>query len=475
MLNMKKGLAIVLAAATALTFAPVSTLGLQGVVEAQADTAQSLAAWTTAGSANYSGSAQTITVDSTKDSTPTDITLAITNNGSKPFTSVTATPNIDGVTVKDTDVKNLTATQTANLTFTVAPDAAEKASTPITVTAKSADGSYTYGFNLVITNAKKKADALKDAKDQISGVDTNVYIQRSTGSSVTIKPSYVAENGKNYNASNYKFSVVAKTAFDSTGLTAQTSVPVDNLGDGSTHVAKVESAATGSVKLTVDKELDATSTIDAYLVAYKLNSDDGKYTPVAYNPITINPYAVESDLVLSDKYNSGVSVIIDKKTPSSILDNAEVYDRTTGKKVTNLSSATASIAFSNKAIASIDNNGYLEGKMLGSEDATITAAYKDASDVTFIATKTLRVNVISNSSSVIKVTADGSKDAANLGTSDAPIRLNVKTNKTFDLSKYVYVSDPANTTIAYKSDNNKNTVSDAGVVNATAAVDQFIV
>ena len=36
MLNMKKGLAIVLAAATALTLAPVSTLGLQGVVEAQA-------------------------------------------------------------------------------------------------------------------------------------------------------------------------------------------------------------------------------------------------------------------------------------------------------------------------------------------------------------------------------------------------------------------------------------------------------
>ena len=36
MLNLKKGLALVLAAATALTFAPVSTLGLTGVVQAQA-------------------------------------------------------------------------------------------------------------------------------------------------------------------------------------------------------------------------------------------------------------------------------------------------------------------------------------------------------------------------------------------------------------------------------------------------------
>ncbi len=43
MLNMKKGLAIVLAAATALTFAPVSTLGLTGVVEAQAAPAATIA------------------------------------------------------------------------------------------------------------------------------------------------------------------------------------------------------------------------------------------------------------------------------------------------------------------------------------------------------------------------------------------------------------------------------------------------
>ncbi len=44
MLNMKKGLAIVLAAATALTFAPVSTLGLTGVVQANATALSSVAA-----------------------------------------------------------------------------------------------------------------------------------------------------------------------------------------------------------------------------------------------------------------------------------------------------------------------------------------------------------------------------------------------------------------------------------------------
>jgi len=477
---MKKGLAIVLAAATALTFAPVSTLGLQGVVEAQAADVTTLANWTTAGTANYADDTQTFTVDSTKTGASQTFKLHVKNDGANALTNLAVNTNsIAGLTATvPTEAKTLAKDAEADITFTVAANAAKKTSTAVTVTSTVSGGSsYTYTFNLVITNAKKEADeaaAFAAAAEKISGVDSNVYIQRSTGSSVTIKPSYVTENGRENNASNYKFTV-QNTISD---LSEVTTVPVADLTlTGGAGKVNIDSASTGSVKLTVDKsaQLDATKTASAYLVAYKLNSSNGNYTPVAYNSITINPYAVESDLVLSDKYNSGVSVIIDKKTPSSILDNAEVYDRTTGKKVTNLSSATASIAFSNKAIASIDNNGYLEGKMLGSEDATITAAYKDASNVTFIATKTLRVNVISNSSSVIKVTADGSKDAANLGTSDAPIRLNVKTNKTFDLSKYVYVSDPANTTIAYKSDNNKNTVSDAGVVNATAAVDQFIV
>ena len=479
MLNMKKGLAIVLAAATALTFAPVSTLGLQGVVEAQADTAKSLTAWDHAGTANVTAT-ETITVDSTKDSTPTDITLSIKNDGTKAFTNVTATPTITGVTVNTDDVKTLGVGSTKNMTFTVAANAAKKASTEITVETTDADSSkHTYKFNLVITNATKDAAdaaALADVQDKISGVDSNIYIQRSKASSVTITPSYVTENGKENNAANYKFTVVDET-HKLSDLSEADSVPVDDV-TGDAGKVNVESAATGSVKLTVDKaaELDTTKTISAYLVAYKLNSATGKYTPVAYNPVTINPYAVSADLVLSDKYNSGVSVLLNKTTPDSILANADVYDAKTGTKIAGagLDDTKASIAFKNEAIASIGTDGKITGTKLGSETATITVPYT-VGTVKGIATKQLRVNVISDSSSVVKVTADGSKDAANLGTSDAPIRLNVKSNKTFDLSKYVYVSDPANTTIAYKSDNNKNTVSDAGVVNATAAVDQFIV
>jgi len=477
MLNMKKGLAIVLAAATALTFAPVSTLGLQGVVEAQAADVTTLADWTTAGTASYADDTQTITVDSTKDGNNQTFKLHIKNNDStNAFTALTVS-GVPGTVTNDITTNHtdtLAANTGADITFTVPAKEAKLSSTPVTVQSTVGGKNYTYKFNLVINQDTKDAadKAFADAAGNISGVDSNIYIQRSTGSSVTINPSYVTENGKENNAANYKFTVQSSI----TNLNSVTSVPIADLSQTGGGKVNVESAPAGSVKLTVDSaaQLDPAKTaISAFLVAYKLDSRVGNWTPVAYNPVKINPYAVSADLVLSDKYNSGVSVLLNKSTPDSILANAEVYDAKTGTKIAGAAPTvgSASIAFSNVAIASLAG-GVLTGTKLGSETATITVPYT-VGGVTGVATKQLRVNVISSDSSVIKVTADGSKDAAALGTEKAPIRLNVKSNKTFDLSKYVYVSDPANTTIAYKSDNNKNTVSAAGVVNATVAVDQF--
>lgn len=93
MLNMKKGLAIVLAAATALTFAPVSTLGLTGVVEAQA-------ANTTTTKDVASGD-QTATINLTKGTAYTDGTNAfeytITTAGN--LTADGSNPTVAGLTV----------------------------------------------------------------------------------------------------------------------------------------------------------------------------------------------------------------------------------------------------------------------------------------------------------------------------------------------------------------------------------------
>lgn len=472
MLNMKKGLAIVLAAATAFTFAPVSTLGLQGVVEAQAAEVTTLADWTNAGTVNFADDAQTITVDSTKTGSGQTFKLHIKNDDtSNAFTNLAVTGAPAGVTTDADSSKTLKSNGEADITFTVPANQA-KGTSAITVTSTVNSKSYTYKFNLAVN--QDTADAAL-AKGKIAGVDENIYIQRSSGSSVNIVPSYVTVNGREESASNYKFTVATVAP---TSLSSVDSVPVNDLTIQTSNKLNIDSPATGSVKLTVDKTstLTAGTSADAYLEAYKLDSSTGKYTLVAYNAIKINPYAVSSDLVLSDDYNNGVSVLLDGTTNGSIFDGAKVFDSKTGTQVANPSFtvASASVAFANEAIATLGTDGKLTGTKLGSETATVTIPYT-VGGVSAIATKTLRVNVISSNSSVIKVTADGSKDAATLGTAEAPIRLNVKSNKTFDLSKYVYVSDPANTTIAYKSNNSRNTVSDAGVVNATVAVDQFVV
>ena len=474
MLNMKKGLAIVLAAATALTFAPVSTLGLQGVVEAQAAT-DKVDAVTISGDDFLIGT------------TAKDFTVS-TKNSSK------ASEDVD-TPASEVNVKVLDSTGADKTTeFTITKTAGAAGSGQTTVSIKNTAGvvakaDYTVEVTVNGKTATKTLAVYKDqdektaadakaaaeaTKGNIKGVDSNIYIQRSTGSSVNITPSYVTENGKENSASNYKFTVETT---EPSAPNSVTSVPIADLTVSSGTV-NIDSPATGSVKLTVDKtgELTAGTPTTAYLEAYKLDSSTGKYTLVAYNEVKINPYAVSSDLVLSDDYNNGVSVLLDGTTNGSIFAGAKVFDSKTGTQVANplFTEASASVAFANEAIATLGTDGKLTGTKLGSETATITVPYT-VGGVSAIATKTLRVNVISSNSSVIKVTADGSKDAANLGTSDAPIRLNVKSNKTFDLSKYVYVSDPANTTIAYKSNNSRNTVSDAGVVNATVAVDQFIV
>ncbi len=90
MLNMKKGLAIVLAAATALTFAPVSTLGLQGVVEAQA-------------AAITASDVKSVSVDSTVTRTSnTTAQLTLTFTSASAFTAV-AEVNV-GFNYSDDDV-----------------------------------------------------------------------------------------------------------------------------------------------------------------------------------------------------------------------------------------------------------------------------------------------------------------------------------------------------------------------------------
>ena len=124
MLNMKKGLAIVLAAATALTFAPVSTLGLQGIVEAQAAIA-------TVTSLTATDSAITsMNVGETKNTTINMVITGATVGDLDNLTAISDHPDVVDVSVTPAKATSATA---ATATVTLTAKAASANATTITV------------------------------------------------------------------------------------------------------------------------------------------------------------------------------------------------------------------------------------------------------------------------------------------------------------------------------------------------------
>ena len=515
MLNMKKGLAIVLAAATALTFAPVSTLGLQGVVEAQADTAKSLTAWTTAGSANVTAT-ETITVDSTKDSTPTDITLSIKNDGANAFTNVTATPTIAGVTVNTDDVKTLAAGSTANLTFTVAANATKKASTEITVeTTDAASSKHTYKFNLVITNAKKEADdaALADANGaKFQNVDDTYQLRDVNGTTATIKPSWVISGNTaktQYSGADlwYTLTSTAPTTGDLTKATIQekTDLTVDSASPATKANIEVD-AAKGSLTL---KRTDSIAFAGSarsqqfYLSAYKLNDDNNAYTLVGVKAVTLakynnaayglkldqSAYTMSLNTVTkTDALNKDVKIAKADGTYMTATDQNDFLRSATwtvsGADIAQETTAAAVTA--NIAAKRYNNNIYavyaqdtkeFYANAAGSTQATVTITSTDGR----IAQTTVSLTVLGTSQYALLATVDGSATAGVIGAenaaqngSDNPVVLDTKVNKTYDLASHIYKNTAMD--LSYESSNSKNTVNPTtGLVTATTATDSFYV
>ncbi len=184
--SFKRFLAVTLAAATALTFAPVSTLGLTGVVEAQAATGDlsttenSGTTFTDGDVKVLSGKAQTTTpvygYFDVQGSTTNDVKIAVSDLP-------------DGVTVqtKGSDGKwaNTTSPITIEKQSSSASDveyrfAVEKAASG-TATVKTVDNTTTATAKVVfnVTGPATKATFTNSAKKALSDADTTVYVDKA--------------------------------------------------------------------------------------------------------------------------------------------------------------------------------------------------------------------------------------------------------------------------------------------------------
>ncbi|MGN8773372.1 hypothetical protein [Candidatus Weimeria sp. HCP3S3_B5] len=517
---MKKGLAIVLAAATALTFAPVSTLGLQGVVEAQAATVQA------------TNASAKVTLDGTNDAALSATTATVKAGGSLTLTfenssasaidkaTITAkkggTAQDTGLTVKQ-DGAALTGASDVFTLNSIAAKAGDKngATTVVISFAGNATTGTDYTFEInydshtaktLTVNYTNTADAqaaqdhLDDASKAIfQGVDDTVYLRNTNDFSMDLKPSVITAGGKSYNGSDLYYQQVSDATVGGS-LTAPTTTTLTH----ATYTSEVQGTNTKinfkaeKGKLTLARKSSASS--DDFvagkfiLAAYTANTDNTDYTLVGYKTVNVK-LAQNETYTLGLKASSYTMSLgtVDKTDALEVesvgkADGTKLSDSTNPTLNSFKTAEAANWTVSGRGIvtvaadadvASITSDDVIAvystatktffAKHAGTTEATITVSNKSQ-----IAQTKVPLTVLGTSQYALKATADGTADSAEIGESDTnPVILDVKSVNSYDLAKHLYKSEGM--TLSYESSNTKNTVSDAGVVKATTVTDSFYV
>ena len=288
MLNMKKGLAIVLAAATALTFAPVSTLGLTGVIEAQAAPATITA--TVPGSLG----------NDTWDPTNADKQSAV--NNVVPAKEMTSTINLATVTPATyvTVALKGSATATDSSKFTIENDNTSSVEISNELSEVKADGVTIAGNGTAVS----KNLVLRGIKSGVSHITVTCVTtkQDKTTDTQTLKLTITVND---YASTQPTFEVGGKTVTSVSGYvhgTAQTvTVKFPKETEGNKFYYKVNNASISAVSAAVGTVSTAGQTVTVPMTAagetaleiYKNSTDaaDSTKSPIATLPIKVNSYS----------------------------------------------------------------------------------------------------------------------------------------------------------------------------------------
>ena len=483
---MKKGLAIVLAAATALTFAPVSTLGLTGVVEAQAAEAASFDYTVDNSNAVTAPASTTASVDASDAAQTVKINISGGNAATSKYKVTDITAGATATPEKDTETD--TANGKGTITVTI-PKSASAAATTYTVKFQVAYNGSVYSADQTVTikdtATKKIADAEQAASATYGGVkDAIIATDNTTYSLVSSDVSFDID-GTNYTADQLKWY-----------LTKTPSTTPVNMGFTQGSAVITESGANGVGKLSVkvaNAKQFKTDTDGASIV--------GVYTSGAVNKIVYNkPITVvgADPGVTTVNYDAG-TIATDETTVNAKTSAADSLSKDflngilfigTNNKKLNGSNSTVDTENAKGGInftaglndyANADGNAAKDSKLYKKSTAphlgkgvyyeTYYVPYTDntengAAGVKFIAQINLTVSV--NAGPQIEVREGNYVYSTNTSTpvDDKVIDLDLTTNKTFDLASHIY-SNKDNTSYSYDVDTLNVTVSDKGVVTAS--------
>ena len=495
MLNMKKGLAIVLAAATAFTFAPVSTLGLTGVVEAQAASAIS------------ASDVKSVSVDST-----VTRTSAATAKLTLTFTSTSAFTDGDAVNV------GFNSSDTAVIADVSAADL------PLTLSSDKKTGTVTFNLaflkrgsaNLTLTGTSLPAGSYTsavsntyDTKAEVTSVSGSINSQPSVqngtsydliGNDVSIK--YVGAGSGDITTYQGKQLTWALQAYDQT---AAGNAGLGLLGKevGTKSAPSLSGLATISSdgKLSVTKAADfveATNADDAtnyadYIALVGIATEGGKNVVVYATKFTATEVKGQLTTVSASVSAKPNTDYTSDKISDDFLDGIRFEDATGHYKKAFAGSETIKVAKSgtdkdkfsvtlgSKVDGAIVNPSVGDYPLKGAKLNTATGVTSLPAGVYHF---TLTVTYDTDYAEVINVTVTvgagpkirvfeganiyGSTISGDKKAADPTIYLDLQNNKTFDISKNIF-SDTANTTYKYKTNTAGVTVDSNGLITAVRA------
>ena len=484
MLNMKKGLAIVLAAATALTFAPVSTLGLNSVVEAQAAGAISASV------------VKSVSVDSTVTRTSnTTAQLTVT------FTSTSAFTDGDTVNVGfNSSVATVIADESA-------------ADRPLTLSSDKKTGTVTFNLSflkrgsatLTLTGTSLPTGSYTSAVSNT--YDTKAEVTSVSGS-INSTPS--VQNGTAYDliGNDVEIKYVAANSSDITtyqgkqltwALQAYSSSADENLGKevGTKSDPSLSGIATltstGRLTVTDAAKLKAATTGSAKIALVGITNDGSKNTEVfavAFTASEVKGQVTTVDASVSAKPNTNYT---SDTISEDFLDGIRFEDATGHYKKAFAGTETIAVAKSGTDAAkfSVTLGSKVDNAIVNPSAGDYplkSAKLNTASGVTSLAAGvyhfTLTVTYDTDYAEVINVTVTvgagpkirvfeganiyGSTISGDKKATDPTIYLDLQNNKTFDISKNIF-SDTANTTYKYKTNTAGVTVDSNGLITAVRA------
>jgi len=491
MLNMKKGLAIVLAAATALTFAPVSTLGLQGVVEAQAATAVNGSATVTFAAdtvSNETGVVSGNTTNVVKSGSTFTVTLKAIGDSAITTVSVAVKKKSD-----DTVATGLTADKTS------VSDLSKAQSEVVTVTAGATATSDDYYVELTNGTSVTKVpfhyntEAAQDAADATAaetslinslkanapfgGISTDIVAVNGAKYDLVNGATKITYSGKTYSASELTWYLTKETV--KANVTEYKNIDLD---------AAMGSVDAGQGKLTVNVKDASKFTSDLTGVKVVAVAHDGSSDTVVFadNFAATNGSAYTSlknytASATASETDAGTNA---KDISKDLLDgvlitgvnNNKIHAADTTARGTNKKESAKNFKLDLTGLA----NGATDNVFKGAKLQTVSAATRKtgtyfetayipytvtSESKTYVAKIDITVSVGTGPKVVVKDgnTVYGANDSTPLST-DPTIYLDLKTNTTFDIKKFAS-SNMDGTTYDYDTSSTNVEVKD-GVITA---------